>query len=252
MKNSNSASALLGDLTNQGCRVWAVDDRLRLADPKGVLTDALRAAIREHKAELLRLLQSDPANDRLTPCRVCDDVELWPRNKGTVCVTCFIKSITPNPLASSARAPCEQVANVPLDLEAFIAERCLTLTELTESLTGLYRAARQWCEARGEAAPSLPAFQKALVSAGFGREKVQGRAVFQGISLNAPPEWQTQVARQAICSRCGGTTWGPSGRVEADGCEAWHCLGCAKGRELRADAARAGPPSWYGTVDRRF
>jgi hypothetical protein len=57
MKNSNSASALLGDLTNQGCRVWATEDRLMLSDPNGVLTDALRAAIRTHKEAILALLE---------------------------------------------------------------------------------------------------------------------------------------------------------------------------------------------------
>ena len=57
MKNFNSASALLEALTNKGCRVWMAEDRLRLSDPHGALTDNLRQAIREHKEALLTLLE---------------------------------------------------------------------------------------------------------------------------------------------------------------------------------------------------
>jgi len=40
-------------LTAAGCQLTRVDDRLRVHDPQHVLTDALRQAIRTHKAALL-------------------------------------------------------------------------------------------------------------------------------------------------------------------------------------------------------
>jgi tubulysin polyketide synthase-like protein len=58
-----SALDLFLHLTAAGCQLTRVDDRLRVHDPQHALTEALRQAIREHKAALLALLaQSAPAH----------------------------------------------------------------------------------------------------------------------------------------------------------------------------------------------
>ena len=106
------------------------------------------------------------------------------------------------------------------DLEAFIAEHCLTQSDLCERSTTLYRVYGHWLEAKGEPILSLPAFQQALVDMEFNRIMVEGRAVFHGRSLSEPPEGENQPTKQAKCSRCHGTSgWGPSGMYAADGCE---------------------------------
>jgi hypothetical protein len=51
-----SATALLEDLTGRGVRLSANGDRLRVRAPVGVLSDADRGAIAEHKPALLALL----------------------------------------------------------------------------------------------------------------------------------------------------------------------------------------------------
>lgn len=52
------AAALVAELHAMGVRLWAEGDRLRINAPKGVLTEALRARLTEHKAALLTLLQA--------------------------------------------------------------------------------------------------------------------------------------------------------------------------------------------------
>jgi len=59
--SSSTASTLIADLRARGLVIEAVDDRLKITPP-GVLTEADRAALRAHKAELLTLLR---APDRL-------------------------------------------------------------------------------------------------------------------------------------------------------------------------------------------
>jgi hypothetical protein len=120
-----------------------------------------------------------------------------------------------------------RAGDADLDLNEFIESKCLVQIGLSERLTDLYRSYRQWTDARGEPTPSLPAFQLTLMAAGFRQEVVDGRGVLHGISLNAPPEGEISVAKQAICSRCHGTDWGPSGRYTEDGAEVWHCTRCA-------------------------
>jgi hypothetical protein len=43
-------------LTVAGCQLTRMDERLRVHDPRHVLTDALRQEIRTHKAKLLAML----------------------------------------------------------------------------------------------------------------------------------------------------------------------------------------------------
>ncbi|MHB8763134.1 MAG: TubC N-terminal docking domain-related protein [Deferrisomatales bacterium] len=51
-----TALALLRDIEAQGIRLEAQGDRLRVDAPAGALTPELRAALAEHKPELLRVL----------------------------------------------------------------------------------------------------------------------------------------------------------------------------------------------------
>jgi hypothetical protein len=51
-----SAVGLLADLRQRGVILTATGDRLQIDAPVGVLTESNRAALREHKAELLMLL----------------------------------------------------------------------------------------------------------------------------------------------------------------------------------------------------
>jgi hypothetical protein len=53
-----SPAVLLQKLREIGCELRPEGDRLRVRAPAGVLTDELRSLIREHKAELLRLLSA--------------------------------------------------------------------------------------------------------------------------------------------------------------------------------------------------
>ena len=51
-----NAAELLAELNRRGVALEAVGDRLRYDAPKGALTPELRAAMAEHKAELLELI----------------------------------------------------------------------------------------------------------------------------------------------------------------------------------------------------
>ena len=52
------AVQLLRELKGRGAVVRAVGDRIRIEAPRGTITDELRSLIREHKTELLRLLNA--------------------------------------------------------------------------------------------------------------------------------------------------------------------------------------------------
>lgn len=52
-------SKLLTELQQRGVNLTVDGDNLRYVAPKGALTDELRQAIKDHKAELLELLQAD-------------------------------------------------------------------------------------------------------------------------------------------------------------------------------------------------
>ena len=57
---------LFQTLTAGGCRLLQDGEQLRIQDPRRMLTDDLRQAIREHKTELLRVLaQMTPAYESL-------------------------------------------------------------------------------------------------------------------------------------------------------------------------------------------
>jgi len=57
----SAAAELLPDLQRRGVTIEAHDDKIRVR-PKGSLTPAEQAAVREHKSELLRLLSEAPAD----------------------------------------------------------------------------------------------------------------------------------------------------------------------------------------------
>ena len=56
-----SAAQLLAELRARDCDVTALDERLRVDAPAGVLTPDLRAVIAQHKPELLALLVAEAA-----------------------------------------------------------------------------------------------------------------------------------------------------------------------------------------------
>jgi tubulysin polyketide synthase-like protein len=55
-----TAAALLGDLQRRGVRLEAHGGKLRAEAPRGELTDADKALIAAHKADLLALLKDRP------------------------------------------------------------------------------------------------------------------------------------------------------------------------------------------------
>jgi hypothetical protein len=89
---------LIQRLTSAGCQVRIDGESLRVRDPEHALTDELRDAIRQHKAELLQLLRADPANDKPKPCPACGDVERWPTTRGLICPTCWLAASAPEPV----------------------------------------------------------------------------------------------------------------------------------------------------------
>jgi Zn finger protein HypA/HybF involved in hydrogenase expression len=69
-----TALDLFLQLTAAGCQLTRQGDRLRVHDPQHVLTDALRTAIRQHKATLLTMLTSErvlPLPRSPAPCWRC-------------------------------------------------------------------------------------------------------------------------------------------------------------------------------------
>ncbi|HEY0733618.1 MAG TPA: amino acid adenylation domain-containing protein, partial [Herpetosiphonaceae bacterium] len=61
---------LLARLRGRNIKLWAEGDRLRFQAPKGALTDELRAALSEHKAEVLALLQEVTATTHEAPAPI--------------------------------------------------------------------------------------------------------------------------------------------------------------------------------------
>jgi len=59
-----NAQALLHDLAARGVILSSNGDQLDIDAPSDVLTDELLATLREHKAELLALLRSEPTERR--------------------------------------------------------------------------------------------------------------------------------------------------------------------------------------------
>src|SRR5215467_4429007 len=74
----SAAAELLVDLQRRGVTIQAHDDKLRVR-PKGSLTPAEQAAVRDHKPELLRLL-SQPALPRVGDVDALFEIRVawWP------------------------------------------------------------------------------------------------------------------------------------------------------------------------------
>jgi hypothetical protein len=111
-----TAAALLDELRTKRVQLTVDGERLGVDAPRGALTDALRQAIRQHKAALLTLLaQPAPANDTaatvpsapqacpepLAPfssCAVCSGTERWNDDGVWRCRACW-----PEPVTHAAR-----------------------------------------------------------------------------------------------------------------------------------------------------
>lgn len=78
----------------------SAEGNLVVDGPRQCLTPEVLARVRAHKAELLTLLRTNPANNKPVPCPTCGDTERWPTTKGPACVSCFIESITPEPVST--------------------------------------------------------------------------------------------------------------------------------------------------------
>jgi hypothetical protein len=66
-----NAAELFWHLTCGGCRLLQDGEQLRIQDPRRMLTDDLRHAIREHKAALLELLVVPDTTEPVWRCRTC-------------------------------------------------------------------------------------------------------------------------------------------------------------------------------------
>ncbi|KJH71680.1 TubC N-terminal docking domain-related protein [Aliterella atlantica] len=61
-----NAAELLTNLTEQGVKLWADNDKLRINSPKGILTPQLQADIAASKTEILTLLRDRSSDDTAT------------------------------------------------------------------------------------------------------------------------------------------------------------------------------------------
>jgi ribosomal protein L37AE/L43A len=83
---TNSAYALRAECQNRGIRLQALPgDRLDVAGPSGSLTPDLVAALKEHKAELLRLLADD---GDARQCPACGSIKIAVGVRRLWCIEC--------------------------------------------------------------------------------------------------------------------------------------------------------------------
>ena len=79
-------------LTAAGCQLTRQGDTLRVHDPQHILTDALRQAIRTHKAALLALLTPErriPLPRYPAPCWQCKGPSERQGLRYLLCATCL-------------------------------------------------------------------------------------------------------------------------------------------------------------------
>jgi hypothetical protein len=91
---------LLKTMAERGVTLTPGGDRLRLAAPKGVLTDELCQMIATHKAALLTLLASGDTgaapttpNEARLPCVVCTGTVRWNHHGIWRCVMCWPREV---------------------------------------------------------------------------------------------------------------------------------------------------------------
>jgi len=88
---------LLATLTQAGVSLCPDGDTLRYQAPVGVLSDELKAALKAHQPELLKLLTA-PEADHLseTPCSLCGSRERWRWIDGRpLCRVCLVLDLAP-------------------------------------------------------------------------------------------------------------------------------------------------------------
>lgn len=82
-------ATLLAELKQKGISIRLVDGEPKVIGPRAMLTDDLIRTLRQHKAEIVRLLSgsTDPAPTR--PCPACGGLRYWLRpSGGWVCSHC--------------------------------------------------------------------------------------------------------------------------------------------------------------------
>lgn len=168
-----------------GIEIRGSGEQLHVRGPKR--HEALVKQLFEHKAEILRLLKDEGANDPLAPCSGGGNTE--PEAAPAWLIE---RNLSPQKVAEdfgryTAETPSEARQNLPVGT--------------------LLSRFNLWLDAHGERPTTLPILRQAL-----------GMAT---APAHNPP------AYVATCAKCGGQEWGPSGRHTANGAEVWQCIICA-------------------------
>jgi len=114
-----TATVLLGELRSKGVWLSVEDDQLVVDAPRGLLTDDLRQAIRQHKPALLALLRQEPpalaSDGPVQPARECgrvSDPHARQARTGSQHSTC--PATIPRPSGGRALAPRSPGLALPL------------------------------------------------------------------------------------------------------------------------------------------
>jgi len=72
------AAEILDHIKRAGLTITVIDDDRLLVEPKSLITDPIREQIRQHKADLIKLLSGEHGTEESTPapCRDCSRVEV--------------------------------------------------------------------------------------------------------------------------------------------------------------------------------
>ena len=140
----------------------SADGNLVLDGPRPCLTPEVLARVRAHKAELLTLLRTNPANDKPVPCPTCGDTERWPTTRGLVYPTCWLAANEPEP------EPVTWIVERNLDPDVVRqALQAYLVIHHGGTMPSIPRAAllsriNLWLEAHGKRPTTLPALRTAL------------------------------------------------------------------------------------------
>jgi hypothetical protein len=170
-------------------------ERIRVMPP-GVLPSALREAIREHREEILTLLEA--FEERAAIAEYCGGLARPEAER--------LQTELPGILAWAVRgcldwqrmgelgepdAVVEATAGYRSEMDAlgrFLEERCVLSPNVRVKAGALYDAYKQWCGETGEQATTLATMGKELDSRGFAKRPSMGIVWRLGIALPASGE----------------------------------------------------------------